>query len=417
MLAAYWRQLGHDIRVISIKDPRNFGVLDTELDSDCIHHIPYQSPGAAIDGISKKLRKRWAGGEKQPDLFTAGNNGQSNSFGITLNRPDRLKIVRQIYWQAVLFPDRYRRWIKPAVECGHEIAKTWMPDVVYSTCPPHSGHIVAKRLSRSFSKPWIAELRDLWVNNPYNDIHPIIYPAHQWLAYHTLRDASGFVTLTQAASRQIVGTFHHPTIVSYNGFDERDFSGLEGAVETDPNRLTIIHAGIIYAGRRDPTSLFQALGILGNDRARVRVKFYHDDLAFVARAAERLGVSDCIDICAAIPRKQILQHERAADVLLLSRWANPADDGIIPGKLFEYIGARRPILSIGSTTGEAADIVRNGNFGFVSNDPLEIARQLRTWIAAKRQNNGRLPDLDIAGTQAYLRYQQFEKIDPLLNFS
>lgn len=417
MLAAYWRRQGHDIRVIATKDSRNFGVLDTELEPHCIYHIPYQSPGATIDGISQTLRKRWAVGKKQADLVTASSNGQSNSLGNVFDRRDRLKVVRQIYWQAVLFPDRYRHWIQPAVKCGQDIANTWMPDVVYSTCPPHSGHIVAKRLSRRLSIPWIAELRDLWVNNPYNDIHPIIYPAQQLLAFHTLRHATGYVTLTQAASQQIVDTFQRPTIVSYNGFDDQDFFGLEETNASDPNRLTIIHAGIIYAGRRDPTSLFQALAILGNDRTRVRVTFYHDDLAFVARAAAKLGVSDCIDICAAIPRKQVLRHERAADVLLLSRWANPADDGIIPGKLFEYIGARRPILSIGSTTGEAAEIVRAGNFGFVSNDPLEIARQLRVWIEVKRQNNGRLPDLDPAGTRAYLRDQQFQKINSLLEYA
>jgi len=145
------------------------------------------------------------------------------------------------------------------------------------------------------------------------------------------------------------------------------------------------------------------------------VRFYHDDLTFVGRAAAKLGVSDCVDVLPAIPRKQILRHERAADILLLLRWANPADDGIIPGKLFEYIGARRPILSIGSTTGEAAEIVRAGNFGIVNNDPLAIARQLRVWVETKRQNNGRLPDLDAGATRAYLRDQQFRKIDGLLD--
>jgi hypothetical protein len=102
------------------------------------------------------------------------------------------------------------------------------------------------------------------------------------------------------------------------------------------------------------------------------------------------------------------------DVLLLCRWDNPAEDGIIPGKLFEYIGARRPVLSLGSLTGEAADIVRNGNFGLVSNDPMEIAQALRAWIAEKRSEGGRLADLSGTAAAAYQRDVQFEKIASLI---
>jgi len=125
-------------------------------------------------------------------------------------------------------------------------------------------------------------------------------------------------------------------------------------------------------------------------------------------------VRDVIEICPPVPRREILRIERAADVLLLSRWADPRDDGVIPGKLFEYIGARRPILAIGSTTGEAAEIVRSGPFGLVSNSPMEIAEQLLAWIGEKRAAGGRLPDLPAAPTRRYLREAQFRRIDPLI---
>jgi hypothetical protein len=109
-----------------------------------------------------------------------------------------------------------------------------------------------------------------------------------------------------------------------------------------------------------------------------------------------------------------LRLERQVDVLLLCRWDNPAEDGIIPGKLFEYIGARRPILSLGSLTGEAADIVRKGNFGLVSNDPMEIAKALRDWIDEKRREGGRLADLSGIAARPYQRDVQFEKILSLI---
>lgn len=125
-------------------------------------------------------------------------------------------------------------------------------------------------------------------------------------------------------------------------------------------------------------------------------------------------MADCIEICRPVPRAEILRIERGADVLLLCRWADPRDDGIIPGKVFEYIGARRPILAVGSTTGEAAQIIRGGDFGLVSNSPMEIAEQLRRWMTEKRACDGRLPDLPQDATHAFLREAQFETINPLL---
>ena len=73
-------------------------------------------------------------------------------------------------------------------------------------------------------------------------------------------------------------------------------------------------------------------------------------------------------------------------------WIDPAGDGVIPGKLFEYIGARRPILSLGSLSGEAAAIVRDNRLGLASNDPEEIKAMLVACLAAKARL-GRLPDL------------------------
>ena len=78
-----------------------------------------------------------------------------------------------------------------------------------------------------------------------------------------------------------------------------------------------------------------------------------------------------------------------ADVLLLLQWNSPSEAGNIPGKLFEYLGARRPILVLGYDNGEMARIVRDRKAGFVSNDPAEIAKQLAAWAAEKRQTGVR----------------------------
>jgi hypothetical protein len=98
----------------------------------------------------------------------------------------------------------------------------------------------------------------------------------------------------------------------------------------------------------------------------------------------------------------------------MCRWDDPGGDGIIPGKLFEYVGARRPVLSVGSCTGEAADILRSHEFGLVENDPARIADGLRHWLAEKTAHGGKTPDLPAEPTVGYLRETQFEKVDALI---
>jgi hypothetical protein len=106
--------------------------------------------------------------------------------------------------------------------------------------------------------------------------------------------------------------------------------------------------------------------------------------------------------------------ERQVDILLECRWQDRAGDGVIPGKLFEYIGARRPILSLGSLTGEAAEIVRGNNFGLVSNDPDEIKAMLLECLKIKARL-GRLPDRSDGAESRFHRETQFQKIDCLMN--
>lgn len=256
-------------------------------------------------------------------------------------------------------------------------------------------------------------MRDLWIGDPYFDHHPLVTPFLYRFARRILAQASGFVVVTEGA-RQRLGTMTtRPVVLSYNGYDPADFAGMENVAALDPAHLTIIHAGTIYAGRRDPSALFQAIAALGEQRHKIRCLFYSDTNGSVAALARQAGIADCVEILDAIPRTQILRVEREADILLECRWIDPAGDGVIPGKLFEYIGARRPILSLGSLTVEAAAIVRDNGLGLVSNDPDDIKAMLLKALETKT-TLGRLPDRPADLDDKFRRDTQFHKIDGLI---
>ncbi|MCP1336258.1 glycosyltransferase family protein [Futiania mangrovi] len=410
-LAQYLAEAGHDLQVLSILEAKHEGLHDAVLPEGRVHPLPYAEPGAVVTRAVGRARQLAASTVTQ-----GGGAGATEAVGGGPSRGNGPSPLKLLYRQAIALPDRYRSWVRVAEKRGRALARTWHPDVILSSGPPQSAHIAAARLSKALARPWVAELRDLWANNPYVDVHPLLRGVFEAKARATLSHASAMVALTKTAQAELQATYDVPVLLAMNGYDPADFEGLQTITRPvgDAGRLTIIHAGVIYPGRRDPRALFEAITRLGADKARVRVRFFHDELDFVGRLARDLEVEECVEIRAAVPRKDILRIERESDVLLLCRWANPADDGVIPGKVFEYIGARRPILSIGSTSGEAADIVRAGPFGLVSNDPDEIAAQLHAWLD-QIDAEGRIPDLPADAAHPFERAAQFRKIGSLLD--
>lgn len=321
------------------------------------------------------------------------------------------KGLKSLYHAFATTPDRYGRWVKEWAAPAAALARDWRADLVYSSGPPQCSHQLASAAARGSGVPWIGELRDLWVGNPYVK-RP--WPLDWWsarLADRALPAARGYVTVTRGAAEVMRARYAKPVEVAMNGFDPEDHAGLDDPAPLDPERLTIIHAGTIYAGRRDARPLLEAMTLLDPaERARIGVHFWHDEGAYVTGVVNQLGLAGQVTFHGLVPRREILRIEREADVMLLCRWDDPAEDSVIPGKLFEYIGARRPILSVGSTRGEAADIVRAGPFGLVSNTPAEIAQWLRARLAEKAAH-ARLPDLPAERVAPYDRALQFARVD------
>jgi hypothetical protein len=409
----YWTKAGHDVRTIAIALPQAESDAHTKS-SRSTYYLPCSAPGAGITKLKAGIVQSSVG-----RLFSHRIQGSGKANG---GRPsasdDAAKIGKMglldIYRQFLQFPDRYKAWIRPAIDLALSWQAEWKPDIIFSSGPPHSGQIVAARLASHFHVPWIAEFRDLWVGDPYFDRHPLIAPFHERLARKTLAKATACVVVTKASGDHLRAFTPLPVVVSYNGYDPEDFSGLDEVAALDRERLTIVHAGVIYAGRRDPSALFKAIAGLPEDKRQIRCLFYHDANGSVAGLAERFGVSSYVEIRDAIPRSDILRIERQADILLECRWQDSAGDGVIPGKLFEYIGARRPILSLGSLTAESADIIRGNDLGLASNDPEEIKTMLIEALNAKARL-GRLPDHTATNYHRFRRDIQFRKIDDLID--
>src|SRR5690242_6784183 len=312
-LARYLDSRGHDVRVLTtdIIEDRS---LPLEIAEDRVLYTDYRRQPAA---------------RSPPDEERPSRRSRLRSF------------LRRHYDGVRSIPDMRIDWKDCAISAGRQLIESSRPDIIFASAPPYTGLIVAARLARAFGIPWIADLRDLWVDNPYYDAPFWRRPIDAVIERHTLRDAAKLVTVSPNWAEQLRQRHGKATEVVYNGYAEEDFPPLPPA--PDPGGiLTIRYLGSIYPGFRDPSALFAAIALLPDgERPRVAVEFFCDNPAPVLAAAAAHHVSQSVVVRPRVPYRRALELQMGSDVLLLLQSSERRDEGNIPAKLFEYLYARR----------------------------------------------------------------------------
>jgi glycosyltransferase involved in cell wall biosynthesis len=324
-----------------------------------------------------------------------------------------LRKLSAAYTEMTNWPDPQAGWLPFALRGGRRLLREWRADVIYASAPPLTGLLVARALSRRFGIPWIAELRDLWVDHPYYEAPAWRRRLERRQEAAVLGSADRLVTVTTPWADLLQERFGQRPEIILNGFDPEDYPA--DPIESGGGRdeLTIVYTGTLYGGRRDPSPLFSAIRSLGAAGRTIRVHFYGAEGGDVELSAAAAGIQDQVRVHPPRPYREIVRIQRSADILLLLRWADDQENGVIPGKVFEYLGARRPILSVGFEGGEVADLIRQRKAGLVSNDPDAIARALSAWLAEKR--SGGLADLPLESRLGLSRAEQFATLERLLD--
>ncbi|HYM30277.1 MAG TPA: glycosyltransferase family 4 protein [Candidatus Cybelea sp.] len=391
-LAEYLCEQGHDVRVITAEPLPYPRTLTTTVAPERVIATPWFDPVA----ILKKLRR--------PDAAADTAKADGDSGGA----------YRRWLAAALGIPDLQIGWYLYAIRAGRSLFRHWQPDIIYASALPFTGHMVARRLSRLAGVPWVAEFRDQFADNPYSNLPAWRAPLDRWIERRVLATAAACVTVSDPIAEYLSRQHGKRTLVALNGYDERDYPADAPRTPDRHAPVTILYTGNIYPGRRDPSALFAAIAGLGAEANSVQVIFHGDDLRGVAALAERHGVSKNVTVLPSIPYRRSLAEQRAADVLLLLLWNDPREAGVYTGKLFEYIGAGRPILSVGAERGKAAELLQSRSLGLASASPERIGAALRAWIAEKRAN-GAIAGPPGESRRGLSRQDQFAAVGSLLH--
>jgi len=334
--------------------------------------------------------------------------------------PAALPAWKRHVFSLLWLPDDRQGFIWPAYRMARQLAQAAPFDVVYTTAPPFSVHLVGWMLSMIAGTRWIAEFRDPWLDG-------VPKPWHVRSAFSDFLDrrlertcllrASEVVTVTYSASERIGAKRamlgRSPPRVMLNGIDS--VTSVRRARSNDAIRA--VHVGSLYHCR-DPRPLLQALASLsGADERNSRdcvVEFIGDarwygDIS-VEEYARSLGIGDHVKVRDSVPHSEVEQILADADLLVLLAQQQPAQ---VPNKLYEYLGQRKPILAFADEEGETAAMLRRagGHFIVTERNGDQITSIVRDAIEAAA-NPAWTPNDD--QLNAWCTTQQMERVVSLV---
>jgi len=269
----------------------------------------------------------------------------------------------------IFIPDARIGWTPFAVRQGGKIIRDEKIDVIFSTGPPMSTHLIGRRLAKKMHIPWVADFRDPWTDVFY---------------YHSLKRTKCALALDKSLERSVLKNAHavisvSPSIIhlfrakaenSYhviaNGFDEHEFESVQPLPVDD--KIHIIHAGHL-AGNQNPVALWNALKNIVQKNPdfgqRLQVDFYGSVHSEVANSIQEFGLEHFTVWHGYKSHQHVIAAYKSAHALFFVVPQCDTSKGILTSKLFDYLGANRPIVGIGATDGDAAAILRKTGAGIM----------------------------------------------------
>jgi glycosyltransferase involved in cell wall biosynthesis len=279
------------------------------------------------------------------------------------------------YPGALALPDRWISWWLGAVPAGLSLVRKYKPQVIWSTFPISTAHLIALTLHKLTGIPWVADFRDpmLQPSYPSSGLQRKMYG---WIEKQAIERCSMAVFTTHSAMNTYRERFPNVPASKFtvieNGYDEDGFD--PQALASAParpagGRITLVHSGVLYQNGRDPSAFLDAVAAMKRagtaDASTLRVVLRAPgEVEQVAGLARKFGVEDIVDVLPPVPYKEALREMLAADGLLVFQ-GTPFNTQI-PAKIYEYFRAKKPILGLVDPAGETARVLRTGGFDSIA---------------------------------------------------
>jgi len=369
-ICKYLTQFPWKISVLSLKE-KYYGIdSDSPNNSlpDCLGHVTvYRTETSDLSfhirhWIKRGKAQNQNNEKKQQSAEWSGPSTQSIGF---------IKLIKMIYSEISTFPDKDISWLPQAVVRGICVIRKEKIDVIFSSSPPHSTHVIATILKKLTGKKLVVDFRDPWTRSVWKEqgSHPIQKWKHRLamrLERWVIQNADQIICVTPELQEDFRQGY--PDIPKekfqkfYNGFDPDHVQLVQASPVRKSTRCVFTHAGSLYK-KRDPSPLIYALDRViqqgAVDRARILFQFIgpiSQDLQHSIQLVKELGLDDVVRFFPPVTYQESFQVMSDSDVLLLLQ---PGTRLQVPAKLYDYMCCDRPILALGQPNSATQAIIQD----------------------------------------------------------
>lgn len=316
-------------------------------------------------------------------------------------------------------PDPRILWVKPSVNFLVKYLKEKPVDAVISSGPPHSLHLIAKQIKEKTNTPWVADFRDPWLEilnfHGFNTSASVLQK-HDNLFKSVINTADATVTAHASVQKSFQVQTRQPVHLITNGYDIADIAAAAPA-KVDSSKFNMVFVGIFY-GILNSTAFWQAVKELLDENDNFRKQF---KLTFVGKAQQEvmndLQAYNLLPYCeftGYVNHNIAVGYEKAADVLLLFTPSQPEFRYVIPGKLFEYLAVRKPVICIAESDNDSAQIIQSAIAGPIVSPREKPAIKSAIRNLYQQYQSGGL-SLSSSGYEKYERKALTEVLAAILN--
>jgi glycosyltransferase involved in cell wall biosynthesis len=277
-------------------------------------------------------------------------------------------------------------WYRAAIKAGCKLLSEHRVDVIFSSYFPSAPHFVASRLQRRAGIPWIAEFRDPWSFTPYSRKIWFSESVEERIERTVMKNGCLLIAVSEPEAQRLEEIHHKKVAVIPNGFDEEDYR------EEIPlaSKFTISYTGTANPGNRDPGPFFEVVKQLQQEGKvspdDFEVRFFGVNVNnFIPSLIDKYHLQELVKFYGFVPFRESIRKQKESTALLLLEWDDPSAGATYTGKIFEYLGARRPILAIAYKGGNIDRLLQESGTGILVSETRAVKDTLCHWLEEWRQ--------------------------------
>ncbi|MBL7558856.1 glycosyltransferase family 4 protein [Olleya sp. YSTF-M6] len=380
----------------------NYPILDQSLQSEV-------DPSITI--LQQPIKEPY----KLAQLFSKKSKTISKGIIAEKNKQSLIERLMLFVRGNFFIPDARKNWVKPSVNYLSTYILDFNIDTIITSGPPHSLHLIGIQLQQKLGVKWIADFRDPWTSIGYHKQLKLTKTSakkHKNLEYKVLNSANQIIVTSPSTKTEFEQITNQSISVITNGYDKE-----EVVVNQLDKKFTLSHIGSLLS-KRNPQVLWKVLQDLKQEDQDFANQFQLNLVGSVGeeilQSIAKFDLTNSLNNVGYLTHIEAIEYQKKSQLLLLIEIDSEDTKAIIPGKIFEYMVANRPIIAIGPKGADVASIIKDTNTGvFFNYQEYEALKQtIKNHFEAYKNNN---LSTNPVGLQRYSRRQLTKKLASLIN--